>query len=309
MGSNIPRFLLERPSPAPCRKEGGTVKTPFIERGLDHLAGIVKTGFSQWETSSTDHFFQKVDARVKLAFLLFFVVIVSLKREIVPELMIALFIFILVIIARLNVLDIYRRVLFFGFVFGFLIALPSGLSVITRGEIVLPLVRLSKNYTFLAYRIPREIGMTKEGVYGISMLTLRVLNSLALSLFVLYTTRFSEILRALKAMRVPDTFIMVINLAYKHILLFAETVHDMHLAKKSRLAGEISRGEARRWIAGRIALLFKKSALRLEEIHKAMLARGFTEEVKIFPAQRFHFRDWCAGAGLFLAGALFLWMS
>ncbi|MGE5304244.1 MAG: energy-coupling factor transporter transmembrane component T family protein [Alphaproteobacteria bacterium] len=284
------------------------MKIPFIEKGIHHLADVIKTGYLQWETASKDDFPQKIDARVKVLFLLFYVVIVSLKREIAAQALIGGFVFALALISRLNIIALYKRVLFWGFIFGFLIALPSAFNFITPGEVILPLLRLSKGYRLWVYQIPKEIGITKQGVGGVLMLTSRVMNSLALSLLVSYTTPFSEIIRALGLLRVPDSFLIIVTLSYKYMYIFAKTVEDMHLAKKSRLAGHESNAEARRWIVGRFAFLFKKTQLRCEEIFKAMVGRGFSDNIRLHRFRKLNLRDWSTGIALCLIGAVLLWI-
>ena len=299
---------MAKPASCDYRQGQGKIKTSFLEKGIHHLADIIKTGYVQGETAALDNFFQKIDARIKVLFLLVFVIIVSLKKDILSEFLIGIFVALLVIISRLNLFSFYRRVLFLGFIFGFLISLPSACNVITRGEIILPILQLSKPYSFWIYRIPAEIGITREGMYGVAMLTLRVTNSLALSFFVLYTTTFPEIIKALKILRIADGFLMIITLSYKYIFIFARTVEDMHLAKKSRLAGQVSNAEARRWIAGRIAFIFKKTQLRCEEIFKAMLGRGFSEHVRIYGVGKLQPQDWAVSVVFSLMGILFLWI-
>lgn len=308
MKNNVPPFLLAKPACCDYKQGQGKIKTPFLERGIHRLADIIKTGYVQGETAALDNFFQKIDARIKVLFLLVFVIIVSLKKDIFSEFLIGIFVALLVIVSRLNLVSFYRRVLFLSFIFGFLISFPSACNIITRGEIILPILQLSKPYSFWIYRIPAEIGLTREGMYGAAMLTLRVANSLALSFFVLYTTAFPEIIKALKILRVADGFLMIITLSYKYIFIFARTVEDMHLAKKSRLAGQVSNAEARRWIAGRIAFIFKKTQLRCEEIFKAMLGRGFSESVRIYGVGKLQPRDWAVSVVFSLMGILFLWI-
>jgi cobalt/nickel transport system permease protein len=308
MTNRIPSFLLEKASPQVSARSEEAVKIPFIEKGIHHLAAIIKTGYLQWETASKDDFLQKIDARVKVLFLLFYVVIVSLKRDIAVQAIIGVFVFVLALTSRLNIIALYKRVLFWGFIFGFLIALPSAFNVITPGEIILPLLRLAKNHSLWVYQIPKEIGITKQGVDGVLMLTSRVMNSLALSLLVSYTTPFTEIIRALRLLKVPDSFLIIVTLSYKYIFIFAKTVEDMHLAKKSRLAGHASNAEARRWIVGRFAFLFKKTQLRCEEIFKAMVGRGFSENVSLHGFRKLNLRDWSTGIALCLIGAVLLWI-
>ena len=308
MKNKVPSFLLEKPASDFFIPGRGDLKISFIEKGIHHLAEVIKTGYLQWETSSRDHFFQKIDARVKVLFLLFYVVIVSLKKNISSEVLIGTFVFLLTILSGLEIKNLYKRVLFFTFIFGFLIALPSALNLITKGEIILPLLHLSRPYRFWVYQIPEEIGLSWEGIYALLMLTLRVMNSLTISFLVLQTTPFTEIIKALKIFKVPDSFLMIIILAYKYVFIFAKTIEDMHLAMKSRLVVKVGNTEARRWIAGRLAFLFKKTRLRCEEIFKAMLGRGFSNDIKFYGVGKLQTRDWLTGAALFLLGVLFLWI-
>ncbi|MDA8215251.1 MAG: cobalt ECF transporter T component CbiQ [Nitrospiraceae bacterium] len=278
----------------------------FIDNGISHLGKVIRTGYIQWELASKDGFFQRLDARIKVLFLVFFIIIVSLKREIVPEIGIAFFIFVLAVLSRLNLFSFYKKVLSLGFIFGFLIALPAAFNVITKGEIILPLLHLSKSYDFRIYHVPQTIGITREGISGVIMLTLRVVNSISLSFLILYTTSFSDIIRAFRILKVPDAVLMIITLTYKYIFIFAKTVEDMHLAKKSRMTGGISNTEARRWIAGRIAFMFKKTQQRCEEVFKAMLGRGFSDTIKLYGFRKMNNLDRAAGFSLFFVGVLFL---
>lgn len=308
MANRIPLFLLARSTARSFKQGTGKVKVSFLERGIDHLAGVIRNGYAQWECSSQNGFFQRIDARVKVLFLLFFILIVSLKRDVLPETCICFFVFVLTLFSRLSILKVYRRVLLLGFVFGFLVALPSAFNVITNGEIILPIVRLPKSYNFWIYHIPADIGLTREGIDGVAMLTLRVINSLSLSFLVLYTTPFHEVIRALKLLKVPDSFLIIMTLCYKYIFIFSKTVEDMHLAKKSRVVRELNHAEAREWIAGRLAFIFKKARGRCEEVFKAMIGRGFSDSIKFYGFRKMRMSDWCAAIFLLLAGILFLFM-
>ena len=308
MKNKIPSFLLEQPSSAPFVQNRGRIKISFIEKGIKHLTDVIRSAYMQLETASIDGFFQGIDPRVKVIFLLSYVVIVSLKKEIMPELLMGGTIFIFALISRLNIFSFYKRVLFLGFFFGFLIALPSALNIVTRGEVVLPLIHFSRDHHFWIYSIPAEIGITVEGLNVVAMLTMRVVNSLSLSFLVLYTTPFPEIIKALKVLKVPDSFLVVITLSYKYIYIFAKTVEDMHLAKKSRLIRQMNNDDARRWVAGRIGFVFKKTRIRCEEIFKAMLSKGFSEDIKLYEPKKLNSRDMVSGALLFLIGVFLLWI-
>jgi cobalt/nickel transport system permease protein len=308
MKNRVPSFLLENPPHAVAGLEGGRLKMSFLSKGLHHIAEIIRSGYIQWELASRDGLFQKIDARVKVLFLLFFIIIVSLKRDPIPEILIGIFVFVLILLSRLDAWLIYRRVIFLSFVFGFLIAAPAVLNVFIKGEVIVPLVRFSGPHDFWIYHIPDEIGITKEGLYRVITFTLRVMNSLSLSFLVFYTTPFPELIKALRVIKAPDSFLMIITLTYKYIFIFARTVHDMHLAKKGRLIGPERDTEARRWVAGRIALMFRKSQQRCEEIYKAMIGRGFSGTIRVYGSRSLRTRDWISGLFFLCAGVFFLFL-
>jgi cobalt ECF transporter T component CbiQ len=278
----------------------------FIDRTIKKIADIIKSSYVYWETAGKNGLFQKLDPRLKVVFMIYMIVIISLLRSVYVECAIAIFIFMLIILSRLNIIRLYTRIIGFAFFFGFLIALPSAFSVITGGEIILPVATLSRDYQFWIYSIPKHIGITREGVFGVAMLTLRVANSLGISLLIIHTTPFFEIIRALKVFRVPDTFLMIIILTYKYIFIFSRTVEDMYLAMKSRLAGPVDSGTMRGLIAGRIFFIFKKSQMRYEDTYRAMVGRGFSGDVALYNFRAFTPMDAAAGLALGAAGIIFL---
>jgi energy-coupling factor transporter transmembrane protein EcfT len=207
----------------------------------------------------------------------------------------------LALVSRIDLWGFYRRVFVLTFFFGVLLSLPSACNILTPGEVVVPLVRLETIRTIGGVALPAEIGLTAEGLQRVALLSLRVMNSLTVSFLVLATTPFMEIMKALKILRVPDVFLMTISLTYKYIFIFASTVYDMHLARKSRLTGVEKGGEARRWTAGRIAFMYHKSRQRCEEVFKAMTARGLVDSLKLRGLPPLSRRDWLAAAGVLLA--------
>jgi cobalt ECF transporter T component CbiQ len=272
---------------------------------LEHVAAILRTGFIQWETAGRQGLLQGLDARVKVLFLLLFIVLVSLKKTIPSEGAIGFFLLGLALVSGIALWGFYRRVCVLTFFFGLLLSLPSACNILTPGEVVVPFLHLESTRTLGGVILPPEIGLTAEGLRRVALLSLRVMNSLTVTFLVLATTPFMELMKALKILRVPDVFLMTIALTYKYIFIFAATVYDMHLARKSRLAGVEKGGEARRWTAGRIAFMYHKSRQRCEEVFKAMSARGLSDAMKLRGLPPLSRRDRLAAAGVLLAVILF----
>lgn len=306
MEDRVPAFLKEKisfSSPAPSGQE---LKISFIEKGISHLAGVISSAYAQWELASREGLLQKVDARLKVFFLLFFIFIISVKQTLGAMIGLACFFSLLALLSRLDLIGFYKRVFFLSFLFGFLVAFPATLNLINRGEIIWPLFSLSRPYSFWVYEIPQEVGITKEGLESMILLVFRLLNSLSLSFLIIYTTPFPEIIKALKVMKIPDSVLMIITLTYKYILLFAHTAQDMHLAQKSRLITMTDRELAQKWVADRLFIIFKKTRAKGEEIFRAMLSRGFNNEVRFFNFKRPAGGDWLMGAFFLSAGIIFL---
>lgn len=267
---------------------------------------MLRTGLIQWETASKRGFFQGLDARVKVLFLIAFIIIVSLKKTILSEAAIAIFLLGLAMASRLDLIKHYGKILLLTFVFGFLLAWPSAFNIFTPGDLIFTLFHFEKGYTLGPLAIPPEIGLTDEGLRRVVMLSFRVMNSLSVSLLVFASTPFMEFIRALKVFRVPDVFLLTITLSYKYIFIFAQTVYDMYLAKKSRLTGLESDREARQWVSGRMAFMFRKSQQQCEEVFRAMTARGLSGTIKLRRLPPPAVKDWGAGLGMLLSAVLFL---
>lgn len=280
----------------------------FLDKSIDQIGDFLRRAFIQWDSSTKNGYLQRIDARIKILLLLFFIIIINLKRDLISEFLIGLLIFLLVIVSRLNLFDFYKKVLIPAFIFGTLLSSPASVNIIMDGNVILPLVHLNEPYVFWIYRIPKTIGITEEGIFMVILLTSKVMNSVGISLLVLYTTPFAELIKALKILRVPDTLLIIINLTYKYIFIFAKTAGDMHLAKKSRSARDIFPKDAKRWIAGRIFLLFKKTLQRSEDINKAMISRGFSGSINIRGQNRIKTTDVLNGIMFFLAGIIILWL-
>jgi cobalt ECF transporter T component CbiQ len=306
--NKIPEFLLCKTPHAPDLYKRGTIRTSYIRKGVEYLSEIITTGFINVGQETEKGFFRSLDPRIKILFLIFFVITVSLKRDIFPEVIMALFMLLMVASSHIDIWRFYLKIIGLTFFFGFLISFPAAFNVVTPGVMVLPVIELSRSYDLWIYSIPREIGLTRQGIDGVIMLCLRVMNSLTISLLVFYTTPFHKIIRAMQIFRVPDAFLLVITLSYKYIFIFAKTMEDMYLARKSRLVGMLRNDEARIWVAGRMACMFRKTMSRYEEVFRAMVSRGFTEEVKIPDLSKLRIVDGLAGCFFLVIGTFILWI-
>jgi cobalt/nickel transport system permease protein len=307
MKDRIPVFLLSyHKSLADTGR--ARLRRSFIDRAVTQIGAIVRMTMLQWDLASRKGLLQSVDGRAKLVGMLFLIVVASVKREIVPEAFLAIALFALAALSRLDLAPFYKRVGVLAFVFGFLAVLPATCNAITEGRIIFPLVRLSKAYHFWIYTIPREIGITREGLNIAGLVTLRIANSVCACLLLFSTTPLPEILRSLKIFRVPDTVILVLILTHKYIFVFSTMLEEAYLAKKSRLAGPLKSRDAGEWTAGRAAFLFKKTGRKCDDVYAAMVSRGMQGEIRMAPLRPLRAADYIMGLVILCVGGTVAWM-
>lgn len=291
MENKIPSYLLRN---IPADYEAGKIKKTklsFLDKTLLNSARVVKSVYLQEENANREYFIQKINPHIKLISLIYLVVVISIVSNLYAQLLTSLAILIFYSITRLRVLQVYRRIFMLAFLFGFVVVLPASLNVITPGDIIFNLITFNKPLHFWIYTIPQNIGFTENGFRVVSLVFLRVFNSVSLALLIVFTTPFPSFIKSFKIIGVPDTFLMIISLAYKYIFILSRTIEEMYFALKSRLAGNIKNRSIRKLVSGRIFFIFKKSTIIYENTYHAMLSRGYQGKLKLHSQYRFTYRD------------------
>jgi len=141
---------------------------------------------------------------------------------------------------------------------------------------------------------PAHLAPSWNGLAGAVLLVSRVGVSVSLAVLLVVTTPWSDLLKSLRALRVPQVFVLVLSMTYRYIFLFLHTANGMLLARKSRTVGRTSGGEQRRWISGTMGNLMSRAFKMSNDVYAAMLARGFGGEIRTYAAYRMHAADWLA---------------
>jgi len=302
--NRFPDFLLnkeEYPDASSYRR----TSTAFIDKTIQKLASLVQLNHQQMHLTERNAFISKISVRTRLIVFLYFILLISFLKPIRSELIIGMVILTMHLFVNNNFIKVYKRIILFTFFFGFLIAAPSALNLISRGDVLWPVISLSKSYDFSIYHIPQVIGFTKEGLWSMSLLTLRVFNSISISFLLINTTPFNDIIKGLKMFRIPDSLLMIITLAYLYIFILSNLVAESYLVMKSRIIGHMDNKEVQQLIAGRITHIFKMSRRHFEKTFQAMLARGYTGEVVLLQKERMAVTDYIILGTSLMLGLLF----
>ena len=291
MENKIPPYLLQ---PVPVQHRLAKIKMArlsFLEKTVLNSAKTIKSIYLQAENAAIGNSIQKIHPSVKLVSLIYLSVVISLVSNLYAQILASVFIFLLFIIARLRIFQVYRKIFFLAFIFGFMVVLPASLNVITPGKIIFNLVEFNKPSHFWIYNIPQNIGFTESGFQVVALVFLRVLNSVSFAMLIVFTTPFPSFIKSFKIIGVPDTFLMIISLAYKYIFILSRTIEETYFALKSRLSGNIKSNNIRKLIGGRIFFIFKRSMIIYENTYYAMVSRGYHGKVKLHSQNHFTYID------------------
>jgi len=114
---------------------------------------------------------------------------------------------------------------------------------------------------------------------GVLAVATKVLLSVAAAALVSATAPWSEVSRALSSLRVPDIFILVLDLAIKYISLLGGLVLDMLYALKLRSVGR--NHDKTGSLSGVAGTVFLKSKEAADEMYGAMECRGFSGTYRV----------------------------
>lgn len=302
MKSRIPSYLLQPGYDQYLRENIKRPKFSFLDKTILNSANAIKSIYIQVENGAKENYIQKINPHVKLMSLIYLAVVISVVNDLTSQMLITSFIFLLYVIARLKVFQVYRKIFILAFIFGFLVVSPASLNVITPGKIIFNLITFDKSSQFWIYNIPEKIGFTENGIQVVVLVFLRVLNSVSIALLIVYTTPFPSFIKSFKIIGVPNTFLMIISLAYKYIFILSRTIEETYFALKSRLSGNIKNGSIRKLIGGRMFFIFKKSMIIYENTYYAMVSRGYNGKVSLHSQHHFTFLDFIAMVIIVVSG-------
>jgi cobalt/nickel transport system permease protein len=179
--------------------------------------------------------------------------------------------------SRVSVGSFARKVWASAGLLALLIALPSTTALITPGEVVVSLGPLS---------------LTQPGLMGAATLVARVVAAAGFSLLIVWTMRWTDLLHALTALRLPGVIVATLAMAHKQILTLLRTVEQIHLARESRTVSRGTTAENRSWVTERMAFVVRKSIKTADDVYDAMLSRGFSGPVRSLVRLHLGPQDW-----------------
>jgi cobalt/nickel transport system permease protein len=264
---STPDWLLQgEVALCPCGCIGVRRKGNFVEKTIAGGAGVLRQAMFGDEIAARRGLLQRLDPRVKIVSLIAPLVVAALVHHIQVLVGMYAVTLVLAVVSGLELGFFIKRVWLFIPIFTGIVVLPAIFSFITHGHIVLTLWHWHGN----------PVGITSQGLTGAGLIISRVATSISLVVLLTLTTPWVKLVAALRALLVPRMFILVIGMAYRYLFLLLNSVTDMFEARKSRAAGgDRDSRQGRRFVAATAGALFGKAHTLSEEVHQAMVARGY----------------------------------
>jgi cobalt ECF transporter T component CbiQ len=265
-----PEWLLRgEVAMCPCGCIGKRKRGSFVEKTLTAGTDLLRQVMFSEDVALQGGLLQRVDARATIVAMLVLLVAASFLHTIAALLALYALTLLVAAASRLPVGYFIKRVWLFIPIFTLIVILPATLSIVTPGHIVLEL--------WSWHGHPE--GFTSQGLTNAGLVVSRVAVSISLVLLLTLTTPWVKLLAALRSLGVPRMFVMVISMAYRYIFLLLGSVSEMYESRKSRTVGGQRHDRAARAFVGATAgALIGKANHLSEEVHQAMVSRGYRGE-------------------------------
>lgn len=230
---------------------------------------------------------QRLDARIKLLALGLVLLSTLVVHQLAPVYALLGLTVLLAVASRISVRRTLLRVWLGVCLFTGLIALPA--LVLVPGDTL--------------WTLPfGQLDVTRQGAQSVLFMLGRALTASSCMSLLVLSTPWPLVLKALRSLRVPAVFVMMLGMAYRYLFLLLQSAQELFMARRSRQLAPLSRRQARHSAIATLALLFERSAQLSAEVYLAMLARGYRGQDQVLADFRTRPLDWLvllASAALF----------
>lgn len=287
----LPEWLL-RPTDNDNSREiqdggGGGVKRNWMDKTLEDLSTSWSVAMQQEKTSKLDGALQRLDPRTKVVSLLLLSLAAVMSNNAYILAGLLLFAWLLALLSKLPLLLFLKRVVTPVAFFILPIAIPSTLNLVHQGTALLTI----SSHPYIC--------VTLQGSITACMFLLRMLCAISFVALLSTTTASHQLFEGLGMLMAPRTFLWILEMTHRYMLLLLRTAEDMFLARKSRTVNASEGEDARRFLSASIGALFVKSMNLTEDIHGAMRSRGWSGDIRFLRRSSFSWRDFTWG-GLFM---------
>jgi len=207
--------------------------------------------------SSGNSFFHKLDPRVKIIVAVFFSIVVAITDKYITLAIAFIFSMGLMIMARLNIKQVFSRLLIVNSFIAFLwLTLPftfSGESLYTLGS----------------------LGISREGIKYAFLITIKSNSIILAGITLLSTSSIFNLIHALHHLHLPEKLIQLFFFTYRYIYTIHSEYIRLNNAIKIRGFKPKTNLHTYKTYAYLVGMMLVRSYDRSKRVYNAMLCRGF----------------------------------
>lgn len=202
----------------------------------------------------------RIDPRVKILGVIAIIIAATSMQGLLPLAVLPVALVTLAFSARVGVGRLVRVSLGVP-LFSLAIILPATTDLVTPGHPVLTLFG--------------HIRITQSGLVVAGRFLLRSIDCVTPAFLLVATTGNAALLNGLRRLGMPRAFGMTLAMTQRYLAVLLRAAEEIHLAKLSRTIDAGPTREEQRWVAAGIGGLFRRTHRLAQEVHLAMVARGF----------------------------------
>ncbi|WP_066635044.1 cobalt ECF transporter T component CbiQ [Desulfolucanica intricata] len=233
----------------------------------------------------------RIDPRVKMLAIFVFIAFTSSLRSMFALAAAALFMISLAAVARVTPGIILKRL---AWVVPFAGVMVLFFPFILPGE---PVFNLNLGIFNLT--------ATDKGLEQAAVLSFRVFVAVMAVTVLTATTKFKELLNALRDLKVPSIFVDLVEFNVRYIFVLVDEVSRMRIARRARNfqnGKTLFNRHTFKTLGASVAVLFIRSYERGDRIYNAMLSRGYSGQVKAKESASLKVVDLCWGLIICVVG-------
>ena len=295
---DVPAWLLAPEPHAPVyRPSGRRRRRGFLDATADRSAQVLRQVVLCDETAARPGLLQRLDPRTAVVAML--VVLVALALVHHPVVLVVAWAAVAGLAAASRVPVGLARAWVVVPAVTCLVAAPVTLSVVRPGDVVVVL------WTWHG----TGHGLTAQGLTAAAVLVARAGCSVAVVLLVTATTSWTGLFAALGALGVPRVFAQVLAMAHRYLVLLVTVAADMVTSRQVRTITGVRHDRTGRAVLGAsVGALVAKAYQLTDEVHQAMVARGYRGHTRTLRTCRFGAADLVAALVVpAAAAALLIW--
>ena len=149
--------------------------------------------------------------------------------------------------------------------------------------------------------------VSEQGLRSAALLVARAETSATLALLLILSTPWTHVLKAMRCLGAPRVLVAILGMTHRYLFVLAQTAAQLFEARRSRIVAPMNGAQQRALATSAAGVVLSKALWLANEVHLAMISRGYRGEVRLLDDFHARARDWLALLGALSVMLLIVW--